>query len=30
MNVLYVITGIITLILFVYLVSALLKPEWFG
>jgi K+-transporting ATPase KdpF subunit len=30
MNVLYVIAGIITLILFVYLVLALLKPEWFG
>jgi len=30
MNGLYVITGIITLILFVYLVLALLKPEWFG
>jgi K+-transporting ATPase KdpF subunit len=30
MNVLYVITGMITLILFVYLVLALLKPEWFG
>jgi K+-transporting ATPase KdpF subunit len=30
MNVLYVITGLITLILFVYLVLALLKPEWFG
>ncbi|MBI5965069.1 MAG: K(+)-transporting ATPase subunit F [Chloroflexi bacterium] len=30
MNVLYAITGIITLILFVYLVLALLKPEWFG
>ena len=30
MNFLYVITGIITLILFVYLVLALLKPEWFG
>ena len=30
MNVLYVITGFITLILFVYLVLALLKPEWFG
>jgi K+-transporting ATPase KdpF subunit len=29
MNVLYVITGVITLILFVYLVLALLKPEWF-
>jgi K+-transporting ATPase KdpF subunit len=30
MNVLYVITGVITLVLFVYLVLALLKPEWFG
>ncbi|HEX9333346.1 MAG TPA: K(+)-transporting ATPase subunit F [Anaerolineales bacterium] len=30
MNILYVVTGIITLILFVYLVLALLKPEWFG
>ena len=30
MNVLYVITGVITLILFAYLVLALLKPEWFG
>jgi K+-transporting ATPase KdpF subunit len=30
MNFLYVITGVITLILFVYLVLALLKPEWFG
>ena len=30
MNVLYVTTGVITLILFVYLVLALLKPEWFG
>jgi K+-transporting ATPase KdpF subunit len=30
MNILYMITGIITLILFVYLVLALLKPEWFG
>jgi K+-transporting ATPase KdpF subunit len=30
MNVVYVITGVITLILFVYLVLALLKPEWFG
>jgi K+-transporting ATPase KdpF subunit len=30
MNVLYVITGVVTLILFVYLVLALLKPEWFG
>ena len=30
MNGLYVIAGVITLILFVYLVLALLKPEWFG
>ena len=30
MNVLYIITGVITAILFVYLVLALLKPEWFG
>jgi K+-transporting ATPase KdpF subunit len=30
MNVLYAITGVITLVLFVYLVLALLKPEWFG
>jgi K+-transporting ATPase KdpF subunit len=30
MNALYIITGVITLILFVYLVLALLKPEWFG
>ena len=30
MNILYVITGVITFILFVYLVLALLKPEWFG
>jgi K+-transporting ATPase KdpF subunit len=30
MNALYVITGLVTLVLFVYLVLALLKPEWFG
>lgn len=30
MNVLYWFTGVIALILFVYLVLALLKPEWFG
>jgi K+-transporting ATPase KdpF subunit len=30
MNALYLIAGVITLILFVYLVLALLKPEWFG
>jgi len=30
MNVLYAIAGVVTLLLFVYLVLALLKPEWFG
>ena len=30
MNALYIITGVITFALFVYLVLALLKPEWFG
>jgi len=30
MNVLYLIAGIIVVLLFVYLVLALLKPEWFG
>lgn len=30
MNLSYTIAGIITLILFIYLVLALLKPEWFG
>jgi K+-transporting ATPase KdpF subunit len=30
MNALYLIAGVIALILFVYLVLALLKPEWFG
>jgi|GEM_PF-481773 len=30
MNVLYFITGVIAVILFVYLVLALLQPEWFG
>ncbi len=30
MNWLYLVTGVITLGLFVYLVAALLKPEWFG
>jgi K+-transporting ATPase KdpF subunit len=29
MNPLYIITGLITLALFIYLVIALLKPEWF-
>lgn len=30
MNMLYAIVGILTLILFGYLVLALIKPEWFG
>lgn len=30
MNALYLITGVVVLILFVYLILALLKPEWFG
>ncbi len=30
MSGLYLIAGIIALLLFVYLVLALLKPEWFG
>jgi K+-transporting ATPase KdpF subunit len=30
MNILYLITGLITLGLFIYLVLALMKPEWFG
>ena len=30
MNLLYLIVGLITLALLVYLVLALLKPEWFG
>ncbi len=30
MNWLYLVTGVITLILLIYLVLALLKPEWFG
>ncbi|MBV6451402.1 MAG: hypothetical protein MHPDNHAH_02138 [Anaerolineales bacterium] len=30
MSALYLISGVIVLILFVYLVLALLKPEWFG
>jgi K+-transporting ATPase KdpF subunit len=29
MNGLYLIAGLITLILFVYLIVALLEPEWF-
>ena len=30
MSILYVVVGLITVALFVYLVLALLKPEWFG
>jgi K+-transporting ATPase KdpF subunit len=30
MNWLYLIAGLITVALFIYLVLALLKPEWFG
>ena len=30
MNPLYIIAGLITLGLLIYLVLALLKPEWFG
>lgn len=30
MNILYLITGLITLGLFIYLVLALVKLEWFG
>ena len=30
MNVLYIISGLIAVGLFIYLVLALLKPEWFG
>jgi K+-transporting ATPase KdpF subunit len=29
MNAIYLLTGLITLGLFIYLVIALLKPEWF-
>ena len=29
MNILYLLTGLITLALFIYLIVALLKPEWF-
>jgi len=30
MNTFYVVAGVTTLILLIYLVLALLKPEWFG
>jgi K+-transporting ATPase KdpF subunit len=29
MNAIYLLTGLITLALFIYLIIALLKPEWF-
>ena len=30
MSALYIVTGVIALALLVYLILALLKPEWFG
>ncbi len=30
MNLLYIIAGVVAVLLFIYLVLALLKPEWFG
>ena len=30
MSLLYVISGVIVVALLIYLVAALLKPEWFG
>ena len=30
MNALYIIAGLVTIGLLIYLVLALLKPEWFG
>ena len=30
MSVVYLIAGVVSLLLFVYLVLALLKPEWFA
>ena len=30
MNALYIVSGVIALALLVYLILALLKPEWFG
>jgi K+-transporting ATPase KdpF subunit len=29
MSILYIVTGVISLVLLVYLFAALLKPEWF-
>ncbi len=30
MNALYIVAGVVALVLFIYLVLALLNPEWFG
>lgn len=30
MNLIYIVTGVVAAGLFVYLVLALVKPEWFG
>ena len=30
MNGPYIVAGVVALVLFIYLVLALLKPEWFG
>ncbi len=30
MNALYIVAGVVALALFIYLVLALLNPEWFG
>ncbi len=30
MSLLYIIAGIVAVLLFIYLVLALVKPEWFG
>ena len=30
MNAIYVIAGVVVVLLFIYLVLALLNPEWFG
>ncbi len=30
MNMLYIIAGLVSLVLMIYLFIALLKPEWFG
>lgn len=30
MNILYLVAGSISFVLFIYLILAMLKPEWFG